>query len=122
MVRDVVIELTTPIQRTFNVEQKSIRKTVEECMTIIKDHHSRHGHLEKVLATMQATLVREVKNSESDKNALNYELTRMQHIDRLKVMHAKDSFFNPDVGTLLPSLDTAFATSMASGLSQTPQP
>jgi len=46
----------------------------------------------------------------------------MQQIDRLKVIHAKDNFFNPDVGTLLPSLDTAFATSMASGLSQTPNP
>lgn len=115
MVKDVVVELLTPIQRGFNVEQKSIKRTLEECMTIIKDHHTRHISIEKVISTMQATIMRELKNSDSDKTALTYELNRMQQLDRLKVMHAKDSFFNPDVNTMLPSLDTAFASSIASG-------
>jgi hypothetical protein len=35
----------------------------------------------------------------------------MQQIDRLKVFHARDSFFNPDTGKFLPSLDTALANS-----------
>jgi len=34
----------------------------------------------------------------------------MQHLDRVKVTHAKNKFYNPDVGTMLPSLDTAFAS------------
>ena len=29
----------------------------------------------------------------------------MQKIDRLKIAHATNSFFNPDTNTLLPSLD-----------------
>ena len=46
----------------------------------------------------------------------------MQKIDRLKVMHAKDAFYNPETGRFLPSLDTAQASStrdaiaMSSGL------
>jgi hypothetical protein len=43
----------------------------------------------------------------------------MQHLDRIKVRHAKDSFFNPDVGSVLPSLDMAHA-SFSTALSQTP--
>jgi len=90
-------------------------------MSIIKDHQIRHLAIEKNLGTMQNSLVRDIKNSESDKTALSYELTRMQNLDRLKVHHAKDSFFNPDVGSVLPSLDTAFASSQGA-LSMTPQP
>lgn len=41
-------------------------------------------------------MLRALKNSDSDKTALNYELKRMQHLDRLKVKHATDRFYNPD--------------------------
>ena len=34
----------------------------------------------------------------------------MQEIDRLKVNHAKDVFYNPDSGSILPSLDTCHAS------------
>jgi len=34
----------------------------------------------------------------------------MQKIDRIKVRHANDNFFNADIGTLLPSIDTAYAS------------
>ena len=40
----------------------------------------------------------------------------MQKLDRIKVRHAKDNFFNADIGTLLPSIDTAYASN------STPQP
>lgn len=58
----------------------------------------------------------------------------MQHIDRLKVAHAKDSFYNPDTTRLLPSLNTAHASGSvnafitqsqafaSAGLMNTPQP
>ena len=59
---------------------------------------------------MNTSLVRALKNSDTDKGVLNREINRLQHIDRLKVAHAKDSFYNPNVGSLLPSLDTAHAS------------
>lgn len=59
---------------------------------------------------MNVTLIRSLKNSDIDKGVLNREINRLQHIDRLKVAHAKDSFYNPDAGSLLPSLDTAHAS------------
>lgn len=30
----------------------------------------------------------------------------MQHIDRIKVNHARSSIYNPDVRSVLPTLDT----------------
>lgn len=68
---------------------------------------------------IESSIFKELKNSQNEKAALNYELTRMQHIDRLKVAHVKDSFYNPNHKSLLPSLETAIANS---GLSSTPQP
>lgn len=78
--------------------------------------------VEKAIKGIQDTLLKELKNSDCDKSALQYELNRMQQLDRLKVAHAKDSFYNPDAGTLLPSLDTAVASCSQGGLSSTPQP
>ena len=51
-----------------------------------------------------------LKDSDMDKNMLEKELSRMQEIDRLKVSHAKDVFYNPDTGSILPSLDTCHAS------------
>lgn len=65
---------------------------------------------EKDLDDMNTNLVRTLKNSDNDKGVLSREIFRMQHIDRLKVAHAKDSFYNPDIGSMLPSLDTAHAS------------
>ena len=59
---------------------------------------------------MNLTVVRSLKNADMDKSVLSRELSRMQHIDRLKVAHAKDSFYNPDTTRLLPSLNTAHAS------------
>ena len=40
---------------------------------------------------------------------LNRELNRMQHIDRIKVHNARTSFYNPETGSLLPTVDTLHA-------------
>ena len=77
--------------------------------------------ISKVVGGMQSSLARDLKNSENDKSALQYELGRMQHLDRIKVRHAKDKFLNPDTKTMLPSLDTAYA-SVSMGMSMTPGP
>jgi len=44
-----------------------------------------------------------------DNTVLTREINRMTHIDRLKVAHAKDVFFNPDSKEVLPSLDKCLA-------------
>lgn len=120
--RDIAVEVLTPVQRNLNVEQKAIRKLLEDNNMTLKDHHLRHISVERAITGIQHTLLKELKNSDCDKSALQYELNRMQQLDRLKVAHAKDSFFNPDAGTLLPSLDTAIASCSQGGLSSTPQP
>ena len=97
-------------------------------MRNIKNHAEKHKNISKALDDMNLSLVRALKNSDIDKNVLDRELKRMQHIDRLKVAHAKDSIFNPDRGTLLPSLDTAHASGsntaafMTQSQALTPQP
>jgi hypothetical protein len=94
----------------FNVDLKSLRKIIEECMKNIKVHQERHLKTDKDFNEINTNLVRTLKNSDTDKEVLSREIFRMQHIDRLKVAHAKSSFYNPDVGSLLPSLDTAHAS------------
>ena len=102
-----MVELQTPLQRNFNVDFKSLRKIIGEVMANIKDHQDRHTSVQKQIDEMNLTLVRSLKNSDMDKTVLNREISRMQHIDRLKVAHAKDHFYNPDTSRLLPSLHTA---------------
>ena len=64
---------------------------------------------------MNVTLLRTLKNNHMDNEMLNREIRRMQEIDRLKVSHAKDVFYNPDSGSILPSLDTCHASLSESG-------
>jgi hypothetical protein len=37
-----------------------------------------------------------LKNSDQEKELLARELNRMQHIDRVKVANARNSFYNPE--------------------------
>ncbi len=41
---------------------------------------------------------------------MDRELKRMQQIDRIKVSHAMDAFYNPETKSMLPSLDTCNAS------------
>ena len=74
--------------------------------------------------------MRTLKNNCMDNEMLNREIKRMQEIDRLKVNHAKDLFYNPDNGSILPNLDTCHASASDVGTSAhlmqshslTPQP
>jgi hypothetical protein len=66
-------------------------------MQNIKDHQKRHVHSQKQIDEMNTSLLRSLKNSDHDKTTLNYELKRMQHLDRVKVSYAKDKFYNPDI-------------------------
>jgi septal ring factor EnvC (AmiA/AmiB activator) len=115
LIKEVVQEITTPMQRNFNVDLKTLRKIIEECMKNIKNHQERHMKVEKEIDEMNTNLVRSLKNSDTEKGVLTREIYRMQHIDRLKVAHAKDSFYNPDIGTVLPSLNNAHASGSVNG-------
>lgn len=61
---------------------------------------------------MKREILRSLKNSENDKTALNYELKRMQYLDRIKIRHVKDKYGGDEEGrnVLLPSIDTAYAS------------
>jgi len=59
---------------------------------------------------MNKTVLRSLKNNDNEKDAYNYEIKRMQHLDRIKVQYGKDKFYNPEMAATLPSLDTAFAS------------
>lgn len=110
LVRDIVNEMVTPMQRNFNVDLKNMRKFLDEAINAIEVHKGIHVHHARQLDEIQNTLLRELRNNDSEKMVLGYELKRMQHLDRLKVIHAKDMFMNADKGTMLPSLDTAYAS------------
>ena len=110
LIKEVVVEITTPLKRDINVDVKHLRKVLNECMTTIKDHQNRHVNIEKHINDLQQAVSTELRNGEQDKSALQYELERMQKIDRIKVRHANDNFYNADIGTLLPSIDTAYAS------------
>lgn len=109
-IKEVVVEMLTPVQRNMNVDFKQLKKVIEDCMKGLKEHQEKIYKQQKQIDDANVTLMRQLKNTDNDKHVLNRELNRMQRIDRLKVFHAKDSFFNPDTGRFLPSLDTAHAS------------
>jgi len=59
---------------------------------------------------MNTSVVRELKNTGHENSLLDRELNRMQHIDRVKVAQARNSFYNPDTGNLFPTLESMFAS------------
>ena len=122
------MEMLTPLKRDMNVDFKQLRKYLEECMNNIKDLQKRQYTGTKKLDEVEKNLMRTLKNTDNDKNVLNREINRLQHIDRLKVAHANSSVYNPDTGCMLPSLDSAHASGSMAGFmtqftgAQTPQP
>lgn len=60
---------------------------------------------DKLIDNMNVSVLRSLKNYEMDNQILNKEIQRFQEIDRLKVSHANDVFYNPNTGSMLPSLD-----------------
>jgi hypothetical protein len=59
---------------------------------------------------MNVTILRQLKNTDNEKNLLDREVTRLNEIDRLKVSQARNSIYNPDTKSLLPSLETMYAS------------
>ena len=110
-IRDTITEMLTPLQRKTNVDFKAIRKVLDECVKSIEGHKEKQKVSTKDIDEMKRAITHTLKNSDNDKKVLNRELVRMQHIDRLKVTHANNAFYNADNGSMLPSLNTAIAAS-----------
>ena len=108
--KDIAIEVLTPAQRNMNIEVKALRKILEEYQGMIDDLSKKHQTTQKTLDEMSATIFRDLKNNDNENQLLSFELKRMQHLDRLKVKHANDHFYNPNQKTCLPSLDSAYAS------------
>lgn len=110
--------MLTPLKRDMNVDFKQLRKYLEECMNNIKDVQKRQYSESKKLESVEKNLMRTLKNTDNDKQVLNREVNRLQHIDRLKVAHASTHIYNPDTACILPSLDHAQASTSAAFLTQ----
>ena len=106
-IKDVVTELLTPVQLELKVDMNSLKKKIEECSKTASSTSYKLKKIERDFEDRNKKLTRDLKNSDVNSKVLDRELTRLQHVDRLKVLHAKDSFYNPDTGKFLPSLDTA---------------
>ena len=109
MIEAVVHEHLAPLKRNLNVDLKRLRRHVEECLATTEDHQERHLNVQQQLDLINVTILRQLKNTDNEKQLLNRELNRMQHIDRVKVHNARTSFYNPDTGGLLPTVDTLYA-------------
>lgn len=110
LVEEVVIEKITPLKRDINVDLKQLRKYLEECMSNISDHAYKHKSTQGQIDQMNVTILRQLKNTNNEKDLLDREITRMFDIDRAKVAQARNSFYNPDTKSLLPNLDTMMAS------------
>lgn len=95
----------------MTVDFKQIRKVLEECVRNVKDDQKKIQINRHDIGDLRKQVMNQLKNSDCEKTGLNRELNRMQNIDRIKVAHASSNFYNPDTGTLLPSLDSAYANS-----------
>jgi len=115
-VEEVVIEKITPLKRDINVDLKQLRKYIEECMSNISDHAYKHKSTQNQIDQMNVTILRQLKNTNNEKDLLDREITRMFDIDRAKVAQAKNSFYNPGTKSLLPNLDTMMASGGAPGV------
>ena len=59
---------------------------------------------------MNTTCMRELKNKDEEAKLFDREINRLHQVDRIKVHHARNSFFNPESGSLFPTLDTMYAS------------
>lgn len=54
---------------------------------------------------INSSMLRMLKNINTENQMLEREIQRMQRIDRIKVANAKTSVFMPEFGSVFPSLD-----------------
>ena len=74
-------------------------------MVTLADHRQRHMSYQEQLDLVNVTILRQLKNTDNEKDLLSRELRRMQQIDRAKVSLARSQFVSSDTGQVLPMVD-----------------
>ena len=111
LVKKVVVEVLTPFQTTVNVDIKGTCNKLDDVFKMLGQHEKKLSDYDKKLASTNMTLLRQLKNIDNENLLLNREVNRLRNIDHAKVIHAKNSFYDPDTATLLPTLDLMAAAS-----------
>ena len=74
-------------------------------MSLIKAQSLQMQQVKVEIDHMNTTVIRQVQNQGSENRLLDRELQRMQHMDRVKVAHVRNSLFVRNKEKILPSLD-----------------
>ena len=115
LVKSVIDEIYDPKFRKTNMELKAVRKMLDEFVSTLEDHRRRHMGYQDQLDLVNVTILRQLKNTDNERELLDRELKRMQNIDRAKVALARQSLYNADTGELLPNVDTLQASRIDAG-------
>lgn len=105
MLRNVFTELMTPFKLDITVEQKAIKKMVEDAFVknidVSKVIMVHSNEIDKINQSLLAML----KNTSQENQGLSREINRLHKIDRLKVAQANTSIMLSDHPTFTPNLD-----------------
>lgn len=110
LIKSVIDEIYDPKFRQNSLEVKSLKKIIDEFVVTLEDHRRRHMSYQDQLDLINVTILRQLKNTDNEREMLDRELKRMQNIDRAKVTLARQSLFNVDTGEYLPKMDTFHAS------------
>ena len=69
------------------------------------NHSKEFTMVQTEINAINSNIMRTLKNQGHETKLLDREIDRMQRIDRVKVEHARNSFFIPEMGGMAPSLD-----------------
>lgn len=120
MIKTVIDEIYDPKFRKNSMETKALKKVIDEFVVTLEDHRRRHMSYQDQLDLINVTILRQLKNTDNEREMLDRELKRMQNIDRAKVSLARQSLFNVDTGEYLPKMETLQASKLdASSLDET---
>ena len=78
MITTVCGEMIDPFKRNMNIDLKTLRKHLEECMVTLDEHRGRHLTYQQQLDLINVTILRQLKNTDNEKELLGRELQRMQ--------------------------------------------
>ena len=66
-----------PVRQVQNLDSKNLRKAIEDCMVTLNEHRGRHISYQEQLDLINVTILRQLKNTDNEKELLGRELKRM---------------------------------------------
>lgn len=94
-----------------------MRKNVDECLHKQNDHQKILLTHSQEIESINSSILRMLKNINTENQVLDREIERMHKIDRIKTTNARNSLLmSGDVGKMLPSLDM-FSASVGQSVS-----